>query len=263
MGVRAESRPPFAGPVPKHIQLRDALASLCTDELSPQEAIPSERVLMERYAVSRATVRKAIESLVAEGMLQRVQGKGTFVARPRVESHLHLASFTQDMRRRGKVPATAVLHVGQALPPHGIAAFLGLRPGELAWRLERLRSADGEPMAHELGWYPVSLLPGLDRKDLTGSIYELLATEYGLVLDSAEQTVWAEVAAGDLEHLLATPPHTAVLVFDRSSRSGGIPVEKVVSRYRADRYQIHISLDSSMPADATLVPGANSRKDTR
>ena len=59
---------------------------------------------MTTYAVSRATVRRAIESLVAEGALRRVQGKGTFVAPPRVQSHLHLASFTQDMRRRGQDP---------------------------------------------------------------------------------------------------------------------------------------------------------------
>ena len=67
---------------------------------------------MTTYAVSRATVRRAIESLVAEGALRRVQGKGTFVAPPRVQSHLHLASFTQDMRRRGKAPSTRVVRVG-------------------------------------------------------------------------------------------------------------------------------------------------------
>ena len=66
---------------------------------------------METYAVSRATVRRAIEQLVAEGVLRRVQGKGTFVAPPRVQSHLHLASFTQDMRRRGKAPTTRVVRV--------------------------------------------------------------------------------------------------------------------------------------------------------
>ena len=241
----------LTGPVPKHAQLRDALATLATAELVPEDAIPSERELMERYAVSRATVRKAIESLVAEGVLHRVHGKGTFVARPRVESHLHLASFTQDMRRRGKVPSTQVLSVGAATPPRGVAASLHLATGSQAWRLERLRRADGEPMAHEVAWYPLGLLPGLDRHDLTASMYELFATEYDLVVDTAEQTVWGEVAEGEVARLLDTPPSTALLVFDRTSRSRGTPLERVVSRYRADRYQIHISLDRSMPADAT------------
>ena len=82
------------GPRPKHAQLSDVLADLAVRELGPDAAIPSERELMSTYDVSRATVRRAIESLVADGLLQRIQGKGTFVARPRVESRLHLTSFS-------------------------------------------------------------------------------------------------------------------------------------------------------------------------
>jgi GntR family transcriptional regulator len=251
---------PLSGSVPKHAQLRDALASLAAAELAPEDAIPSERELMERYAVSRATVRKAIEALVSEGVLHRVHGKGTFVARPRVESHLHLASFTQDMRRRGKTPSTAVLQAGAAVPPRAVAVFFQLDTGQPAWRVERLRSADGEPMAHEVGWYPVALLPDLDRHELAGSMYDLFAREYDLIVDTAEQTVWGEVAEGDLARLLDTPPRTALLVFDRASRSRGIPLERVVSRYRADRYQLHISLDRSMPADVTPAAAGSSRQ---
>ena len=97
------------GPRPKHAQLSDVLAELALRELGPDVAIPSERELMTTYDVSRATVRKAIDSLVAGGLLTRIQGKGTFVARPRVESRLHLASFSQDMRRRGLAPSTRLL----------------------------------------------------------------------------------------------------------------------------------------------------------
>ena len=97
------------GPRPKHAQLRDALAELATSELAPDTAIPSERELMTTYDVSRATVRKAIDALVVDGLLQRIHGRGTFVARPRLESRLHLASFSQDMRRRGLTPSTRLL----------------------------------------------------------------------------------------------------------------------------------------------------------
>ncbi len=163
------------GPRPKHVQLRDALAELATTELAPDTAIPSERELMTTYDVSRATVRKAIDGLVADGLLQRIHGRGTFVARPRLESRLHLASFSQDMRRRGLTPSTRLLNVELDRPPAEVAAALELGADAQAWKLDRVRLADDQPIALENGWYPKALLPGLDRHDLGGSLYELFS----------------------------------------------------------------------------------------
>jgi GntR family transcriptional regulator len=234
------------GSEPKHAQLRSVLASMCAADLAPGSAIPSERRLMVTYGVSRATVRRAVESLVAEGALRRVQGKGTFVAPPRVQSHLHLASFTEDMRRRGKSPATRVVRVDRSVPPPEVSAWFGLDPDRPAWRVERVRLASGEPMAFEAGWYSPTLLPGLDRHDLGGSLYELFAQVYDRPVDTAEQTVRAQPADATLAHHLDVEPGDALLAFDRLSRSGGAPLEHVVSHYRGDRYELHISLDSTM-----------------
>jgi GntR family transcriptional regulator len=241
------------GPRPKHAQLSDALAELATRELGPDAAIPSERELMTTYDVSRSTVRKSIETLIADGLLHRVHGKGTFVTRPRLASRLHLASFSQDMRRRGYVPSTTLLGVEVDVPPAEVAAALDLEPEEMAWRLARVRLADGQPIALETGWYPRTRLPGLDRHDLTGSLYELFKETYGLVIDSAEQTLWGESADPVLARRLDAPPHTPLLVFRRVSRAGDVAVEHVVSRYRGDRYQIHMSLgrDGRDPGGAT------------
>ena len=243
------------GARPKHAQLRDVLAAMCATELEPDSAIPSERELMETYGVSRATVRRAIESLIGEGLLRRVQGKGTFVGRPRVESHLHLASFTDDMRRRGLEPSTRVVRADAVEPPAQVARFLGLAGGEPAWRLERVRLAGGEPMAFEASWYAMDLLPGLDGHDLTGSLYTILADAYGLAVDTADQTVWAEVADERLARYLAIEVGAPVMAFDRHGMSAGRPLERAVSHYRGDRYQLHVSLDSTMPH--------HHRKDTR
>jgi GntR family transcriptional regulator len=238
------------GAEPKHAQLRAVLAAMCAGELAPDAAIPSERELMTTYAVSRATVRRAIESLIAEGALRRVQGKGTFVAPPRVQSHLHLASFTQDMRRRGQTPSTRVVRVGAIEPPAEVSTWFGLAPGRPAWWVERVRLAAGEPMAFESGWYSPVLLPGLDRHDLARSLYELFALEYGLLVDTAEQTVHAQVADATLAHHLDVAPGDPLLTFDRRSRCGCTPLERVTSHYRGDRYALHVSLDSTMPDEA-------------
>jgi GntR family transcriptional regulator len=230
------------GPRPKHAQLRDALAELAANELGPDAAIPSERELMATYDVSRATVRKAIDGLVAHGLLTRVHGRGTFVARPRLESRLHLASFSQDMRRRGLTPSTRLLAVEVDRPPAEVAKALGMDADARAWRVARVRLADGQPIALENGWHPEALVPGLDRHDLGGSLYGLLAEEYGLTIDTAEQTLWGETAEGAVARQLDAPEHTPLLVFRRVSSAAAQPIEYVVSRYRGDRYQIHMSL---------------------
>ena len=230
------------GPRPKHAQLSDALAELAVHELGPDVAIPSERELMTTFGVSRATVRKAIDRLVADGLLRRIHGKGTFVARPRLETRLHLASFSQDMRRRGLVPSTRSLGIERERPPADVAGALRLGAAGEAWRIERVRLADGRPIAFEQGWYPASQLLGLDQEDLGGSLYELLRTRYGLTIDAAEQTLWGESADATLARRLDAPLHTPLLVFRRISTAGGIPLEYVVSRYRGDRYQVHMTL---------------------
>jgi GntR family transcriptional regulator len=254
----AAARPITDGPRPKHAQLSDALAELSTRELGPDAAIPSERELMTTYHVSRATVRRAIESLVADGLLRRIHGKGTFVARPRLESRLHLMSFSQEMRRRGLTPSTALLGVEADIPPAEVAADLELDGDALAWRLDRVRLADGQPIALENGWYPHAALPGLDRQDLGGSLYEVFEQSYGLGIDAAEQTLWGEAADSVTARRLDAPLHTPLLVFRRVSRAAGRPLEHVVSRYRGDRYQIHMSLGRDGLAPSTTSEGKNS-----
>lgn len=248
------------GPRPKHAQLRDVLADLASRELGPDAAIPSERELMSTYDVSRATVRRAIESLIVDGLLTRIHGKGTFVARPRLESRLHLASFSQDMRRRGLIPSTVLLGIAADQPPADVAAALELDGDSTrAWRVDRVRLADGQPIALENGWYPQSLLPGLDRHDLGGSLYQVFDEVYGLTIDAAEQTLWGEAAEGTTARHLDCPAYTPLLVFRRISRAGARPLEYVVSRYRGDRYQIHMSLGRDQLGQGATTPERNAR----
>lgn len=236
------------GPLPKHQQLRDLIVQLAV----PGQAIPSERELMVTYGVSRGTVRKAIEVLVGQGLLQRTLGKGTFAVQPRLETRLHLASFSQDMRQRGLIPSTRLLGVTRQCPDPRVAEALGLAEDDQAWRIQRVRLANDQPIAAEDGWYPASLLPDLDRHDLVGgSLYQILGEHYGLWVDGAEQTLWGETADAAMSRQLSAPLHTPLLVFRRVSTASGRPIEYVVSHYRGDRYQVHMSLSrDQLPAVA-------------
>ncbi|WP_406689591.1 GntR family transcriptional regulator [Saccharopolyspora sp. ID03-671] len=231
------------GPMPKHAQLREILRELAGDELPHGAALPSERDLAVRYGVSRLTVREAIGQLVTEGLLVRVRGKGTFTARPRIDWQVHLASFTEDMRRRGMHPETVLLDAAEAVPPPATARALGLGPDEPAHWLFRLRKADGMPMAVERGWYHPQAVPDLLDQDLTDSLYTLLARRYGLRLESGTQTVLADDADAETARLLGLRPGGSVLVFRRISTARGRPVEDMTSWYRGDRYQVTMQLD--------------------
>jgi GntR family transcriptional regulator len=242
--TRLDDNPVLAsGAVPKHAQLRAILLDRAETALAPHAAIPPERKLMAKYGVSRSTVREAIRQLVEEGVLYRIQGKGTFVAGERVQSDLHLASFTEDMRRRGLVPATVVMASALIDAPLEVRAALGLKAGAQVQQIDRLRLAGGSPMAFERGYYAAELVPDLGDHDLTRSLYATFATEYGLRIDHAEQTAWAETASAALAEPLGIDEGAPLLVFRRTSSAGSTPVEYVTSWYRGDRYQIHMTLD--------------------
>src|SRR3954464_3833209 len=95
--------------VPKYFQLREILLDLIERELSPDDLVPSERELAAAHGLSRMTVRQTLDHLVSEGRLYRVHGKGTFVARPKIDVPLTLTSFTRDMRSRGMLPGSREL----------------------------------------------------------------------------------------------------------------------------------------------------------
>ncbi|MFB9429718.1 GntR family transcriptional regulator [Streptoalloteichus tenebrarius] len=247
------------GPTPKHAQLREILRRLAEHELPPGSPVPSERELAARYGVSRLTVREAIGQLVADGLLTRARGRGTFTARPRVEAQLYLESFTEDMRQRGMEPGTVVLAAEERVPPPATAHALALSPGEPAYWLERLRTADGTPISVERGWYGPRLLPGLLRHDLTGSLYGLLAQEYGVVLDSGRQTVWAETADPATARSLDVRPGSPLLAFRRVASAHGEPVEDMTSWYRGDLYQVTMQLDRNVPGSGPHPAQGGSR----
>lgn len=232
-------------PVPKYFQLREILLDLIEEkELSFDAPIPSERELGQRYGLSRMTVRQAVDHLVSEGRLYRVAGKGTFVARPKIEMALRLTSYTEDMLARGMQPGARDLDRRTVRASGHLARAFGLRPGAGVHYIERLRTADGEPMAVERSHIAAEVAPDLLDQQLSDrSLYQLLEERYGVVLDSGEQSIEAGTVDARDADLLHLRPGSAVLLLQRRSFASGVPVELAVSTYRADRYQLHTALE--------------------
>lgn len=239
----------------KHVQVRAQLAR-AVESMPAGAALAPERDLAASLGVARMTLRKALDSLVADGLVVRRQGQGTFVAPARVPQRLAARSFTEDMRSRGLRPGSTTLEAGVRHAGVVVAACLDVAPNTQVLHVRRLRLADEQPMAIEDLYVPRELVPGLEGSDLEGaSFYELLGQRYGLRIGAGTQTV---------EPVLATPADAAVLgcspgapcfLFERTSRvASGEVIEFVRSVYRGDRYRIVVDLQP--PVDPAPGPAA-------
>jgi len=234
----ASSAPAELLRLPKYYQVKKQLLDL-TSSLSPGSPVPPERELAKSYGTSRTTVRQALAELVVEGRLLRMQGKGTFVAKPKVAQPLELASYTEGLREHGLHPQTRILELGYVTADEHMAALLGIRPGARTLRVHRLRLADGEPMSIDTSHLPAKRFPGLRRQlERHSSLYETLRTCYDIQLTEAEETIETVLADPHDARLLGVDPGLPLLLLSRHAiDSTGQPVEWAQSWYRGDRYK--------------------------
>ena len=198
------------------------------------QALPSERVLSESLAVSRITARKAIDVLVDQGLVLRRHGSGNFIA-PRLEQALSsLASFSEELRQRGYVPSSAWITREVAVATQAEREALELPRGTRVARLERLRLADGVPMAYERSAVLLSALP--KPQGLDGSLYLHLARS-GQAPVRAVQHIRAVNAHAAMAEQLQIAAGDALLWVTRTARlESGVAVEYTQSWCRSDYY---------------------------
>lgn len=225
--------------VPKYYELRQWLRQHI-DGLPPGTPVPPERTLSEQFDISRTTVRQALHDLAVEGRIVRMQGRGTFVATPKVTQNLQLTSYTQDMTAQGLRPGARLIDVTVSESEPDVARSLGIEEGSPVTRLERVRYANGEPMAVETVYLDHDRFPGIGEQLLEdSSLYALLDELYGVVPAEGEETIETVLAPPAASRLLGTDATTPMLMLTRSSRDiDGQPIEYVRSLYRGDRFRL-------------------------
>lgn len=213
--------------------------------LPPGSPIPTERSLAAQFDVSRTTVRQALAELTVEGRLLRVQGKGTFAAEPKMAQRLQLSSYTEDMRAQGREPSSKLLDVSEVPAEPELSRLLGIRPTAKVLRLQRLRLADGEPMAIETTHLPLGRFRGL-RRFVTGgvSLYQVLRERFDVEMGHAEETIETALAGPHEAELLGADVGMPMLLLSRQTfDTEERPVEWVRSVYRGDRYKFVATLN--------------------
>lgn len=231
---------------PRYYQIMTALREqITTGSLRSGDLLPSERELCTHFGVSRLTVRQALSELAREGWLVRMQGRGTFVTRPKVvQALVKLTSFTEDMILRGMAASGRMIDAGVHRADPGIVETLHLPLGANVIVLRRLRFADQEPIALEESFLPhARFVDLLDHFDGTQSLYEVLRKRYGVRLGHAYQSLEATVASGEVAPLLDVKPGAPLLLLERHTLDvEGTDVEFVRSLYRGDRYRFYANL---------------------
>ena len=207
--------------------------------------LPSESELCLTFDVSRSTVRQAIGELESEGLVVRKQGRGTFVAEPKMRRRTeNVYSFTSEINSMGMTPSSTILEFKVMDPPPDIVSMLELESNHTQiYRFSRIRNVNGEPLILETSFYPVYIYPKLTRELLeTHSFYSLLY-EQGIVPYSAVDSYEAVILGRREAELLGTRPGNSAFSVQRRTRTeSGTVYEFTQSLIRADRVTLDVYL---------------------
>jgi GntR family transcriptional regulator len=227
----------------KYQSVHDALVQVIAG-MSTGSTIPTERELCQKYGVSRSTVRQALGQLENEQRIYRRQGKGTFVAMAKIQQRLELMSHTERMRARGASPSSKVLDLRRISAGVEVGEMLELELETEVLRIERLRLADGDPIAIQVVFLNAIRFNGITEElSESASLYQLLSSNYGVELASAEETIEAVAAERREAVLLRCQPGLPLLMLSRRTfDKSGEPIEFVRSLYRGDRYRFQTGL---------------------
>jgi GntR family transcriptional regulator len=181
-----------------------------------------------------------MDALVVEGLLERIPGRGTFVARPR-RAASRLTSYTEEMARRGLLAESQTLLARREQAGPGVARALNVTEGDAVIHWRRLRRADGAPMCVEDAYLNEVLIPGFLQSGMPTSLYDALESR-GLRPTWAEDSINADVATGDEAELLELAVGGPVLRHSRRGLSGEKVVEVARTVYRADRFTMWLQV---------------------
>lgn len=213
--------------------------------LSPGDLLPSESELCKTFGISRSTVRQAIGALESEGLVVRKQGRGTFVAEPKVRRRTeNVYSFTSEISSMGLTPSSTLIEFAVVSPPPDIVKVLELNgPENKIYRFTRIRNVNDEPLILETSFYPQYIYPNLTRELLqTHSFYSLLY-EVGIIPTNAVDSYEAVVMSPKEASLLNCKSGSCgFYVQRRTFNANGMCYEYTQSLMRADRVKLDIYL---------------------
>ncbi|MGI6192150.1 MAG: GntR family transcriptional regulator [Christensenellales bacterium] len=235
-------------PKPLYAQLEDLLrTSIMNGEWKVNHAIPSENELSKRYGLSRMTVRSVITMLVKEGLLYRVQGKGTFVSEPKIVTRSPAyMGVREQLEQMGYEIRTRLVHFEIIPANNNIAMALGIAPGDLVTFIERIRYTGGQPISLHRSYIPVSLCPGLEEADLEGEqLCVIVERQFGYKAASVFESLESVPANAEEADLLQIDRGYPILMLEDVNKTAeGTIFEYTKVLFRGDKVKLHFEYEA-------------------
>lgn len=234
-------------PIPLYFQLKEIIKEkILEGELEAGDLIPSERELSKKYEISRPTIRQALQELVNEGLLNREKGKGTFVAKPKINYGFiqRLTTFYDDMKKKGYQLKTEIRRKEIRKVTEGLMKKLNLEKDDKIIFLDRVRYIENEPIVRVMNFVPYNICPGLLEEDLEDkSLYKVMREKCGVKYYRAEISLEPVIAKKYDAEILATQEGAPIhlmenITYDQNNR----PMDYFESRFRGDKGKIQVEL---------------------
>lgn len=224
--------------IPLHKKIRaDLLGKIEAGEYEENQLIPTEMELAEQYQVSRPTVRQAVQSLVDEGYLEKRKKRGTIVKKPKIQQEFThvIESFDSEMSRKGILPKTRILNFQQTTANEEIAENLALEPGDLVYKMTRLRYAEEKPVVLVTSYIPYELFPKFQEVDFTKEKMYQVFEDMGHPIRTVTRKLEVIKADETISDLLDVAEDDPLFYFHTQGFSDErLPVEYSISKYRGD-----------------------------
>jgi GntR family transcriptional regulator len=234
-------------PVPLYTQLKDVLRARILDGTYPAlSRMPSESELGSAFAVSRITVRQALGDLQKEGLIFKIHGKGTFVAKPKAFQNVStLQGLAESMRQMGYEVINRLISVKHIPASPRVAETLQLEEGAPVTEIKRVRLVNREPISLEVTYVPEHLGQRLEKADLvTRDIFLILENDCGIALGHADLAIDAILADADLTRALAVEEGAPIMRIERLTHDdAGTPLDFEYLYYRGDAFQYRLRSD--------------------
>ena len=226
---------------PLYFQLKEELRKdILRGVFKEGDLIPSEREYAEKYHLSSTTIRRALNDLVHESLLERKAGKGTFVRKQKVRRDLKkVLGFTANMMEMGLTPSTKVLEMEVVSANSFAREKMGLRRGAKVVVIKRLRLANEIPMMLETRYIREDICPGILKYDLASSLWEVFEKRYGYKPHRHSQHLGVSYTSGEPARLLGLEDGSVVfLIRGVTYIKDGRAIECEESLYRSDKYDL-------------------------